>query len=114
MLNCRVPQKSRNYKTVDEVGICNPYFSQLCFKMYEERCLRNRRLIAESEGPTMGMGTRALKMLRKRVPIFGWMPDYKKGDLIADLIAGVTVGLTVVPQSMAYAAIAGLSPEVSY
>jgi MFS superfamily sulfate permease-like transporter len=40
------------------------------------------------------------------------MPSYTRGDMISDLIAGITVGLTVVPQSMAYAAIAGLSPEV--
>ena len=78
--------------------------------MYEEKCLRNRRFLLESESPTIG--TKVLKMCKKRVPIFDWILTYKKGDLIADLIAGVTVGLTVVPQSMAYAAIAGLSPEV--
>lgn len=53
------------------------------------------------------------KQCLKRFPIFSWLPKYTRGDLVADVIAGVTVGLTVVPQSMAYAAIAGLSPEVS-
>lgn len=52
------------------------------------------------------------KQIRKRLPILSWLPTYKKTDLAADIIAGITVGLTVVPQSMAYAAIAGLSPEV--
>lgn len=52
------------------------------------------------------------KQLIKRFPILSWLPKYARTDLTADLIAGITVGLTVVPQSMAYAAIAGLSPEV--
>jgi len=52
------------------------------------------------------------KFLAKRCPIISWIPSYSKEDAISDLIAGITVGLTIVPQSMAYAAIAGLSPEV--
>jgi hypothetical protein len=51
--------------------------------------------------------------LRRKFPILGWFPLYTKEDGVADLIAGVTVGLTVVPQSIAYAAIAGLSPQVT-
>ncbi|CAL8112209.1 unnamed protein product [Orchesella dallaii] len=55
--------------------------------------------------------SRVAKMFKKRLPIFTWLPIYNKTDLVSDLIAGITVGLTVVPQSMAYAAIAGLTPE---
>jgi len=33
---------------------------------------------------------------------------------VADLIAGVTVALTVLPQGLAYATVAGLPPIVSY
>ena len=36
------------------------------------------------------------------------MPHYTKDDLQSDLIAGFTVGLTVIPQSLAYADLAGL------
>lgn len=32
---------------------------------------------------------------------------------MGDLVAGVTVGLTVIPQALAYAGIAGLDPAVS-
>ncbi|XP_021952022.1 sodium-independent sulfate anion transporter isoform X2 [Folsomia candida] len=49
--------------------------------------------------------------LRKRLPIVTWLPKYGRRAFGQDIIAGVTVGLTVVPQSMAYAAIAGLTPE---
>lgn len=58
------------------------------------------------------MSQRVLKLVKRRLPITGWLPKYTKGDILGDVIAGVTVGLTVVPQSMAYAAIAGLTPEV--
>lgn len=53
------------------------------------------------------------KTLYKRVPIMSWLPAYTKEDGIGDLVAGVTVGLTVIPQALAYAGIAGLPAEVS-
>lgn len=46
------------------------------------------------------------------VPILSWMPLYNADRFICDLIAGVTVGLTVIPQSLAYATLAGLEPQV--
>lgn len=48
------------------------------------------------------------KLLFKRVPILTWLPNYSKDDAIGDLIAGITVGLTVIPQALAYAGIADL------
>jgi len=51
-------------------------------------------------------------MVKRRLPILGWLSEYNLQDGISDAIAGFTVGLTVVPQSLAYAAIAGLSPKV--
>ena len=43
------------------------------------------------------------------LPILRWLPSYSlRADLIGDLLAGLTVGLMVVPQAMAYAQIAGL------
>lgn len=52
------------------------------------------------------------KMLFKRVPILNWLPKYRGGDAVGDLIAGITVGLTVIPQALAYSGIAGLDPQV--
>lgn len=37
---------------------------------------------------------------------------YTADDFIGDLVAGITVGLTVIPQALAYAGIAGLDPAV--
>lgn len=39
------------------------------------------------------------------------MPQYNAEKAIGDLIAGLTVGLTVIPQSLAYSNIAGLPPQ---
>lgn len=45
------------------------------------------------------------------LPASTWFRDYRaKRDLPADIIAGLTVGSLVVPQSMAYAILAGLPP----
>lgn len=37
---------------------------------------------------------------------------YTSEDAVGDLVAGITVGLTVIPQALAYAGIAGLDPAV--
>ena len=39
-----------------------------------------------------------------------WITDYKSVDLKSDLLAGITVAVLLIPQSMAYALIAGLPP----
>lgn len=52
------------------------------------------------------------KMLHRRLPILTWLPKYNSQDALGDFVAGVTVGLTVIPQSLAYSNIAGLSPQV--
>lgn len=44
------------------------------------------------------------------LPVLGWLRSYRHEDLPADLRAGATVGVLIVPQSMAYAALAGLPP----
>ena len=52
------------------------------------------------------------KTLFMRVPILQWLPKYSTNDFLADIIAGVTIGITVIPQALAYATIGGLPPEV--
>lgn len=54
------------------------------------------------------------KNMTKRLPILKWLPNYNSKDCIGDLLAGITIGLTVIPQSMAYAALAGLPLEVIF
>ncbi|XP_071555401.1 sodium-independent sulfate anion transporter [Temnothorax nylanderi] len=48
------------------------------------------------------------KLVFKRIPILTWLPNYRKEYVVSDLVAGITVGLTVIPQAIAYANVAGL------
>jgi len=49
--------------------------------------------------------------LEKFIPAISWKKDLKdKKILVTDFIAGVTVALVLIPQSMAYAQLAGLPP----
>ncbi|MDM9631171.1 SulP family inorganic anion transporter [Robiginitalea aurantiaca] len=49
-------------------------------------------------------------MLKRYFPILEWLPGYQKQWLSGDLSAGLTVGIMLIPQGMAYAMIAGLPP----
>ncbi|MEQ8628548.1 solute carrier family 26 protein [Ekhidna sp.] len=51
-----------------------------------------------------------MNLIQRLFPIFQWLPAYKKADLNGDLFAGLTVGVMLIPQGMAYALIAGLPP----
>ncbi len=47
-------------------------------------------------------------MIYKIFPFLLWFDDYNKEKLSADIIAGITVAMVLIPQSMAYAQLAGL------
>ena len=49
-------------------------------------------------------------MLKRFFPILDWLPKYSKDQLSGDLSAGLTVGVMLIPQGMAYAMLAGLAP----
>lgn len=48
--------------------------------------------------------------IKRLLPILDWLPQYKKEYLKGDISAGLTVGIMLIPQGMAYAYIAGLPP----
>lgn len=48
--------------------------------------------------------------IKQLLPFLQWLPNYKKDWLSGDLSAGLTVGVMLIPQGMAYAMIAGLPP----
>jgi len=53
------------------------------------------------------------KLLFKKLPILTWITQYTFGFFVADMIAGLTVGLTLLPQGIACASIAQVSPQVN-
>lgn len=48
--------------------------------------------------------------IKQFLPVLEWLPNYKKQYLSGDISAGLTVGVMLIPQGMAYAMIAGLPP----
>lgn len=52
----------------------------------------------------------ALSWIREALPILRWAPSYERNDVRGDLAAGLTVGVMLIPQGMAYAVLAGMPP----
>lgn len=48
--------------------------------------------------------------IKQYFPILDWFPQYDKTFLKGDVIAGLTVGVMLIPQGMAYAMLAGMPP----
>lgn len=78
------------------------------------------RMCAESLGGGGGIGNTAqvrrpkkgdnsmYARVAKVMPILTWLPKLNRQTVKADIIAGITVGVMVIPQSMSYGSIAGL------
>jgi len=56
------------------------------------------------------MWQRLLGWIQEVLFITKWLPDYSRNKLQSDATAGLTVGVMLIPQAMAYAVIAGLPP----
>jgi SulP family sulfate permease len=54
------------------------------------------------------MTSKYFKFNKRYISITTWLPNYQKSFLKDDIIAGLTVGIMLIPQGMAYAIIAGL------
>lgn len=48
--------------------------------------------------------------MKQYLPFLDWIANYKKEHFSGDLSAGITVGIMLIPQGMAYALLAGLPP----
>ena len=75
-----------------------------------ERCLPERTYELEENFPWCYKP--ADFFLWDRIPLIKWVKKYRPRTFLSDVIAGLTVGLMVVPQALAYARIAGLPLEV--
>lgn len=54
----------------------------------------------------------SMEMLRKYLPILTWGAQYSRQTLVNDLVVAGIVTVMLIPQSLAYALLAGLPPEV--
>ncbi|CAH0579318.1 unnamed protein product [Chrysodeixis includens] len=54
---------------------------------------------------------RVKQMIMRFFPIFQWAKTYDAQAAVGDVIAGITIALTLIPQSIAYASLAGFPPQ---
>lgn len=52
------------------------------------------------------------KNVVRKFPVLDWFPKYTISKGISDFIAGLTVGLTLIPQGLAMASVAQIPPQV--
>ena len=57
-------------------------------------------------------GVRVSSVLRSYLPILDWGPEYTGKTFTNDMIVALIVSIMLIPQSLAYAQLAGLPPEV--
>ncbi|KAK5640780.1 hypothetical protein RI129_009327 [Pyrocoelia pectoralis] len=65
--------------------------------------------IVEEKEPSPRINWKVL--INKRIPVTSWLPHYTWVTFLQDILAGFTVGLTEIPQAIAYAIVAGLPPQ---
>ncbi len=62
--------------------------------------------------PPSASSGQARRNLQRFVPALMWLRAYRRQDLAGDLMAGIIVAIMLVPQSMAYAQLAALPPQI--
>ena len=65
-----------------------------------------RRSIELGKRGARALPRASLEYCLEKAPIIGWLPKYNYRWLINDVIAGLTLGIMLIPQSLAYAKIA--------
>jgi len=56
----------------------------------------------------MAISARSESIAQRLLPIFGWLPSYRREWLLPDILAGVAVWAVMVPEGMAYSGIVGV------
>lgn len=82
---------------------------------------RSKQLVAEDHNVQRARrnGVRAARALPRvagdylvdKVPVVQWAPQYNPRWLINDALAGITIGVMLIPQALAYAKIATIAGE---
>ncbi|XP_026673155.1 sodium-independent sulfate anion transporter-like isoform X2 [Ceratina calcarata] len=67
--------------------------------------------VSRISGRNVGSKFDLKQILLRRIPILAWLPLYGSSKFLQDVLAGLTVGLTAIPQGIAYAIVAGLPAQ---
>src|SRR5210317_2292559 len=60
----------------------------------------------------MSLPSGLMRQLERHVPMLTWARSYDRDTLTSDAVAAVIVTIMLIPQSLAYALLAGLPPEM--
>ncbi|KAH8676738.1 putative sulfate permease 2 [Tricladium varicosporioides] len=91
----------------DEIRRGESVFSSQTAATYVEEEPRSIEWVQD----TLPSGPELVEYCRSLFPFLAWIGSYNLQWLAGDLVAGITIGAVVVPQGMAYAVLANLSPE---
>ncbi|XP_013108307.2 sodium-independent sulfate anion transporter [Stomoxys calcitrans] len=69
---------------------------------------KHKRVVFTAKSANRNAGKRAKNYLRSKVRMLNWIGHYNLEWGINDVIAGITLGLTIIPESIACALLAGL------
>ena len=58
----------------------------------------------------MPISTRFASIVQQLLPVFDWLPSYRRDWLVPDVLASLAVWAVMVPEGMAYAGIVGVPP----
>jgi SulP family sulfate permease len=61
---------------------------------------------------TIKPGARTNSGISRYLPFLNWLVHYRRADFPSDLVAGIVTAIMLIPQSMAYAQLAGLPPQI--
>ena len=111
--------KNKETKRVMEIKRINVYEDETLFPHYELADNDKHDLNFETiKIQTRNYGSKFYKITKetiiytfnpfKRFPILNWLPKYKLSYIPRDVIAGLTCGLTLIPEGLAYGRQAGL------
>lgn len=70
----------------------------------------NRAIRLTKQG-ARALPSASVRYAEDKLPIIGWLPRYDYRWLVNDIIAGLTIGLMLIPQGLSYAKIAKIPVE---
>ncbi len=68
--------------------------------------------MASVSAPQPGVQAAILAALYRYLPFLTWLRRYRREHLPSDVVAGIVTAIMLIPQSMAYAQLAGLPPQI--
>lgn len=83
-----------------------PTWKQAVQAVKSDQNVRNLRKLASQYGPELPQ--QSIQYALSKVPIVQWLPRYSPRWLLNDVLAGITIGVLLVPQSLSYAGVANL------